>query len=144
MLHRGAGRTSPLLFERKLNMTVKEIVTMFKEEKPNKVSDPHIIQWFNECEAEVQEMLHIPVDEWVSYTVEDLNDGMDTRPVARPPYDKLYLFYLFARLDFANQDMDMYANDHSQFASMMVDYKDAAFRDGLVVHNLPKNFINVI
>lgn len=124
--------------------TIKEIVTMFKEEKPNKVSDAHIIQWFNEAEAEVQDMLGIPYDDWETYTVEDIAEDAVTEPIAKPPYISLYLFYLMARLDYANQEFESYSNNQAQYVEAFENYKKFAYRNGLVVTELPRRFVNVI
>ena len=124
-------------------MNIKDIIKMFREEKPNKVSDAHVIQWLNECEAEVQEMLGISPDEWVEYTEADLDDEADTVPIARAPYNRLYLFYLMARLDYANQEFESYGNHQAQYQSMFDDYKTVAYRDGLVISDLPRKFSHV-
>lgn len=124
--------------------TIKEIVTMFKEEKPNKVSDAHIIQWFNEAEAEVQEMLGIPYDDWEKYTVDDLADDAETVPLARPPYSSMYLFWLMARLDYANQEFESYSNNQAQSTKAFGNYKSYALRNGLMVTKHPRKFVNVI
>ena len=92
-------------------MTIKDIITMFKEESQSKVSDAHIIQWFNECEDEVQEYLGLPLDERISYTETDISDSATTTPIARTPYDKMYFFYLMARRDYENQEFEKYANN---------------------------------
>lgn len=124
-------------------MTINKIVTMFKEEKPNKVSDGHIIQWLNECEAEVQYAVKIPAEEWVQYTEDDLSNESDVEPVATPPFDRLYLYFLMARLDFANQEFEAYMNHRTQYESLFKDFVSHSYREGLVVNTLPKSFKNV-
>ena len=116
---------------------------MFKEESQSKVSDAHIIQWFNECEDEVQEYLGLPLDERISYTEADIADGATTKPIARTPYDKMYFFYLMARRDYANQEFENYANHQSQYSALFESYKLAAIREKLVVSELPGKFKNV-
>ena len=124
-------------------MTIKDIITMFKEESQSKVSDAHIIQWFNECEDEVQEYLGLPLDERISYTEADIADGATTKQIARTPYDKMYFFYLMARRDYANQEFENYANHQSQYSALFESYKMAAIREKLVVSELPSKFKNV-
>lgn len=124
-------------------MKVKDIIAIFKEETKAKASDAHIIKWLNECEAEVQEMLNVPTNEWVEYTEDDLDDEAKTELIARDPYSKLYLFYLMARRDYANQEFEAYGNHQAQFQSLFESYSITAQREGLVVSKLPKKFINV-
>ena len=124
-------------------MTIKDIIKMFKEESQSKVSDAHIIQWFNECEDEVQEYLGLPLDERISYTEADIADGATTKPITRTPYDKMYFFYLMARRDYANQEFENYANHQSQYSALFESYKLAAIREKLVVSELPGKFKNV-
>ena len=124
-------------------MTIKDIIKMFKEESQSKVSDAHIIQWFNECEDEVQEYLGLPLDERISYTETDIADGATTKPIARTPYDKMYFFYLMARRDYANQEFENYANHQSQYSALFESYKLAAIREKLVVSELPGKYKNV-
>ena len=110
-------------------MTIKDIIKMFKEESQSKVSDTHIIQWFNECEDEVQEYLGLPLDERINYTEADIADGATTKPIARTPYDKMYFFYLMARRDYANQEFENYANHQTQYSALFESYKLAAIRE---------------
>ena len=124
-------------------MTIKDIITMFKEESQSKVSDAHIIQWFNECEDEVQEYLGLPLEERISYTEADIADEATTKPITRTPYDKMYFFYLMARRDYANQEFENYANHQSQYSALFESYKLAAIREKLVVSELPGKFKNV-
>ena len=124
-------------------MTIKDIIKMFKEESQSKVSDAHIIQWFNECEDEVQEYLGLPLDERISYTEADIADGATTKPITRTPYDKMYFFYLMARRDYANQEFENYANHQSQYSALFESYKMAAIREKLVVSELPGKYKNV-
>ena len=124
-------------------MTIKDIITMFKEESQSKVSDAHIIQWFNECEDEVQEYLGLPLDERINYTEADIADGATKKQVARTQYDKMYFFYLMARRDYANQEFENYANHQSQYSALFESYKLAAIREKLVVSELPGKFKNV-
>lgn len=124
-------------------MSIKDIIKMFKEETQTKVSDAHIIQWLNECEAEVQEMLNIPTDEWIEYSEDDIADDADVKPIARAPYNRLYLFYLMARRDYANQEFESYGNHQAQYQSMFESYKVTAYREGLVVNDLPTKYRHV-
>lgn len=124
-------------------MTIKDIITMFKEESQSKVSNAHIILWLNECEDEVQEYLRLPSDEWIRYTEDDIAESATTSPIARPPYDKMYFFYLMARRDYANQEFESYANHQAQYQSIFDAYKLAAIREKLVVSELPSKFKNV-
>lgn len=124
-------------------MTLYEIVKMFREEKPNKVSDAHVVQWINECEDEVQNMLNIPQAEWVSYTTEDIAEGTETEPVVPRPYQKLYLFWLQARLDYANQEYEGYSNNWAQCKAQLDAFNAMAIREQIKISKLPTNFKNI-
>ena len=153
-------------------MTLFEVIDYVNKEKPNKVSNKHKIIWLNECESWVQSLLGMPIGEWLTYSEEDLNNKdsgitllaendeeqnpnpetpeepfVDYSPIliVNPPYDILYVYWLKAKIDYANEEYESYANNQAQFTSMFDDFKKFAFRSGLVVKSadLPKKLKNV-
>jgi hypothetical protein len=53
-------------------------------------------------------------DEWVV--------GIDTELIAQPPYDKLYVMYLFSQIDIHNAEIARYNNSAAMFSAVYQDF----------------------
>ena len=69
------------------------------------------------------------------------NDG-DTELIVRPPYDALYKSYLKAKIDYANEEYESYANNQAQFTSDYENWQAYAMRSGMVINDMPDSFRN--
>lgn len=120
-------------------MTVKELIAQVKEEKPNSFSNDKLVEFINEIEADVVEYIDgFMKYEWEEYTYED-----DNELIVMHPYDRMYRYYLMAKIDYALEEYQSYANNISQFNSDWIDFKDMAIRKGLVRTRLPRKIRNV-
>ena len=99
-------------------MTINTLLEKVKDEKPNSFGDERLIAFINEIEVEVAEQLkmeNIPV-----YTTESL----DTALIAPAPYDKLYVSYVKAMIDYANEEYASYENNQAQHVQDFRDFVD--------------------
>ena len=99
-------------------MTINTLLEKIKDEKPNSFGDERLIAFINEIEVEVAEQLkmdNIPV-----YTTDD----MATALIAPAPYDKLYVSYVKAMIDYANEEYASYENNQMQHVQDFRDFVD--------------------
>ena len=83
-------------------MTIKELIDKVQEEKPNTFTDEKLLSYINEIEHDVAEQTH---EEFVPYTAVN-----DTELQVHPPYDRFYVSYVKAMIDYANGEYDRYQN----------------------------------
>ena len=88
--------------------TLKSVIEMVDEIKPNAFSNEAMTQWLNECEGLVQtEVLLFASEEIITY---HYDADKDKELLAQPPHDKIYWAYLTAMIDFANGEYNKYQN----------------------------------
>ena len=114
-------------------MTVQELINKVNKEKPNGFAEADLISFINEIEAQVCDEMGETI---VQYTTSDTDKAKTLKVPA--PYDKLYLSYVIARVDKADDELNSYANnlvqhnsDYQEFVSWIVredkfsdDYKE--------------------
>ena len=89
-------------------MIVSEAIEKVKERKPNAYSDQIMLDWLNECEAQVQRDLMDTMPEGIfSYSIDD---DMERELLLPRPYDSAYLFYIQAMIEFSQQEYSAYNN----------------------------------
>lgn len=105
-------------------MTVATLLTKIDDEKPNSFEEDRKIAFITEIEAEVAEQLRVfaPV-----YSADD----KDKKLLAPPPYDKLYVSYVKAMIDLANEELGSYANNAAQHTQDFRDFADWVVRTGI-------------
>ena len=81
-------------------MRLSEAIEQVKKEKPHSFSMDHCTVFINEVEASVQEYLGIPADEWKKY---DWKEDGNAVLIAPEPYSALYISWLKAKIDYANE-----------------------------------------
>lgn len=102
-------------------MTIQELLNKVNEEKPNSFPTSKIVQFINEVEPEVAEQLNI--NPAPSYTEE--SDDLEASLLAAKPYDRLYISYVKAQIDYANEEYASYqlnAEQHTQDFRDFVDW----------------------
>ena len=110
-------------------MKLSEAIQRVKTEKPHSFSDDYCTMFINDVEAQIQEYLGYEVDERIKYDWEQ--DG--SRELMAPaPHDRLYISWLKAKIDYANEEYESYANNQEQFNADMAEYKAWAMREGEV------------
>ena len=110
-------------------MTVSQLITKIREEKPNSFTDSKLYGFINEIEAEVAEQLGEEPERY-SYTSASVNDG-DEELMAPSPYDRLYESWMKAKIDYANEEYDSYSNNQAQHIQDFRDFTDYVIRADL-------------
>lgn len=98
-------------------MTIQQLIDKVQEEKPNSFSNAKIVSFINDIEAKVAEQLqvHLPV-----YTTSDMSEVL----LAPRPYDTLYVSYVKAMIDYANEEYVSYQLNAEQHESDFDDLID--------------------
>lgn len=140
---------SSAVFKRN-DMTLLELLNKVNTEKPNSFSNEYLMNLVNEVEAQVYDYLETPdymriyhVRSEIETVEEPEETGLDGELLMPDPYSTAYESYIRARLDYANEEFDLYANDTEQFNSDMDSWKAYAMRHGQVdTSDLPTKITN--
>lgn len=120
-------------------MTIQKLIDKVQEEKPNTFTDEKLISFINEVEYDVAEQL---VEDFADeYTTDDMNKEL----MAKTPYDRLYVSYLKAQIDFANEEYASYQNNVAQHTQDFRDFVDYVVRESMATEStFPKRFRNIM
>ena len=106
-------------------MKISKVIRLADEFKPNTLSTELKLQFINECEGLVQsDVMERASEDIVVYDESNLEDEL----IVRPPHDKIYVAYLAAMLDYANNEYNKYANTISVFRAYMAEYHSWYFK----------------
>lgn len=117
-------------------MTINALIDKVKEEKPNTFSDAKLLSFVNEIETEVAEQL---AEDFTPYT------AVDTTTLMCPaPYDRLYVSYVKAMVDYANEEYASYQLNQMQHVQDFTDFINWIVRENVAVNSvLPSRFRNI-
>lgn len=107
-------------------MTIRDLLNRIQKEKPNSFTEADLIAFLNEVEAQVADELHIedvPV-------YEDNHTDLDEVLLVPAPYDRLYISYLKAMIDYTNEEYESYTNNQAQHVQDFRDFVDWVVRTG--------------
>lgn len=122
-------------------MTIRDLLNKISKEKPNSFTDADLIALVNEVEAEVAEQLNL--SEAPAY--DDNHIDLDVSMLAPAPYDKLYVSYLKAQIDYATEEYDSYSNNQAQHVQDFQDFADWVVRTRQAANNMkPRRFRHVV
>lgn len=119
-------------------MTIQTLLDKVQDEKPNSFGEERLVAFINEIEAEVAEQLHVEVP---IYTTDDMSEML----IAPSPYDRLYVSYVKAMIDYANEELSSYMNNQAQHVQDFRDFVDWVVRTKQVQDNrsMPARFRHV-
>ena len=97
-------------------MTVKEAVKRAYSLRMNTVSDEQKAAWVLDLDGQLAEMfgVSVPENEWPE------KDAVLLMPA---PHEEIYQLYLICKIDYYNQEMDLYANDLAFYQSALSEAK---------------------
>ena len=100
-------------------MTSKQVLARVKALKPTPFDDETLLYWLGEVEGLilVQVLLMQPT------SVQPLEAATDDQLTAPYPFDKLYLQYLMAQIDYANGEYRKYDNSMALFNAYLGEYQ---------------------
>ena len=132
----GGEQSSPSFIKGNV-MTIQKLIDKVQEEKPNTFQTDKLIEFINEIEADVAEQINLDIP---SYTEEDMNKDL----MAPSPYDRLYVSYLKAMIDYANEEYASYQLNQAQHNQDFTDFVNWIVRTGQSDKSLiPSRFTNV-
>jgi hypothetical protein len=104
-------------------MKVGEILALVDEEKPNLIADEMKIGWLNTVERKiftnVVESRENP-DEIQQKTITEQDFDVDL--IAPEEYADVYRYYILAKIDYVNQETDLYMNDSQMFNQAFIEF----------------------
>lgn len=120
-------------------MKLSEAIEQVKREKPHSFSMDHCTVFINEVESAVQEFMGIPAEERRKY---DWKEDGNIELIAKEPYSTLYVSWLKAKIDYAMEEYESYANNQMQFESDFSEFKAWAVRAAAIKKPLPARIKN--
>lgn len=93
-------------------MTINEAIYRIDSLKPNGYSMPEKVAWLSTLDGIIKEAI-IDTHEGskkVNFNGYDENSSLSTRLIVPAPYDDIYLRWLEAQIDYANNEYDKYNN----------------------------------
>jgi len=119
-------------------MTIQKLINKVQEEKPNTFEDEKILSFINEIEADVAEELKT---EKPNYTISDMAVEM----LAPAPYDRLYVSYVKAMIDYANEEYPSYQLNAEQHSVDFRDFADWVVRESMAAETkIPRRFVHTM
>lgn len=101
-------------------MTINQVIQAVDGMKPHSFSEDVLTMWINELEGMVQtDIFLIAHQDIVTYTYDE---NKDSELLVKAPHSKIYVYYLCAMIDFANNDYDKYTNTMDLFNKFYADY----------------------
>lgn len=122
-------------------MTIQKLINKVQEEKPNSFQTEKLIEFINEIETEVAHELE---ENFTPYT--DVKDEDDNDIVLMAPdhYSRLYVSYLKAMIDYANEEYTSYQLNAEQHGQDFSDFRNWIVRENVAVnHIVPSRFRNI-
>ena len=104
-------------------MTIQELINKVQEEKPNTFSTEKYIEYINEVEYAVADELR---RNFTPYTTADLTEEL----LAPAPNDRLYVSFVKAKIDYANEEYASYQLNEEQYNIDFADFENWVVRTG--------------
>ena len=124
-------------------MTLRDLLNKISDEKPNSFSEAKLISFVNEVEADVAEELHLDAEDIPTYT--DNHTDLDKTLLVTAPYDRLYVSYVKAMIDFSNEEYASYQLNLEQHVQDFRDFLDWTVRTKQSVNrNVVTRFRNIL
>ena len=117
-------------------MTITNLINKVKEEKPNTFTNTKLLSFINEVEEDVAEQLQQDFEPYESVD--------DTELLAPAPYDRLYVSYLKAMIDYANEEYPSYQLNAEQHTMDFTDLINWIVRENIIEYSvIPSRFRNI-
>lgn len=118
-------------------MTIEQAITKAAALKPSQFTDADMIDWLSTLDMQIYVEIMLthedaPETEFTGYVSEgDDATDTDTELLAPAPYDKMYVHYLLAQIDFYNGDMERFNNMQRRFEMEYGEYESWYNREHL-------------
>lgn len=96
-------------------MKILEAIRRANALRANTIEDEQKYAWASDLDGQIAEMMGLDV------TVSSFPD--DRELLMPPPYEEIYQLYLVAKIDYYNNEIDMYTNDLMVYEEMLAEAK---------------------
>lgn len=118
-------------------MTIQSLINKVQEEKPNTFQTNKYLEYITEIEADVADQVNMDIPVYTE-------DDMDTELIVPAPYDRLYVSYVKAMIDYANEEYASYQLNQMQHVQDFTDFVNWLVRTGQNDRSLiPSRFKNI-
>lgn len=104
-------------------MTLDKLLTRIDQQKPNAYTRQEKIDWVNQLDGMIKTKIidtHEGADD--VYFREYTDDSGSTELLVPAPFDRIYLYWLEANIDYANQEFGKYNNSMAMYNEMWSEY----------------------
>jgi hypothetical protein len=118
-------------------MTIAEVLSKVDRLKPNQVAEADKIGWLSDSDMSIFKTIiqaHEGAEDAPAFSGYGEEADRGTVLLAEPPFDRLYLYYLYMQIDYVNAELQKYNNDALLYAAAMADYAAHINRTRLPVH----------
>lgn len=115
-------------------MKLERLLYNVNKEKPNSLSNEYLTGKVNEVEAIVQTYLEVPISKRTSYK---WPEDTDSDLIVPEPHSRLYMSYLKACIDLANEELESYTNNQAQFEIDYQEWTGYVTRNGIARRTAP-------
>jgi len=105
-------------------MTVQEVLAEVDELKPHQFDENLMVKWLNDVEARIHKQIlsnyvyEEELEEYVPLTADDMERELCIKEL----YTDVYKFYLFAMIDFYNNETARYQNSYTMFNALYQEF----------------------
>lgn len=90
-------------------MKIIDAINKINELKPNSTPQENKIQWLSELDhLIVSNVINAHDNSNMEFNGYDTETDLETELLVPTPYDEMYVYWLQAKIDYWNQDMDLY------------------------------------
>ena len=118
-------------------MTVKELISLIDELKPNNYSLQRKMEWLNQIEGQIFEKViktHANPN-GITFEKYDFDLDGDKELIATGIYESLYRYFIEGQIDYSNQEINKYNNSAAMFNEEYSNYVKAYRREHMPLHS---------
>ena len=117
---------SEVIFLNEKKITAGEVIAVVDGLKPNAYGIEDKIRWLDDINGQIMKRVHKLQYKAVTGQTDELYVSV--------PFDSIYRYYLFAMIDFHNEETELYVNDWAMFQSTLKEYENQ-FTEGGQIKN---------
>ena len=105
-------------------MTLDKAIALCDQRRPNQYSREDKVEWLSNLDGRIfQDVLATHEGELPDFSGYDADTPGDTELLAKYPHDELYMLYLFAMVDFHNNDLQRYNASAAMYGQAYMEYQ---------------------
>ena len=104
-------------------MKLGKMIAMVDNMKPNQYTKDMKTKWLSEVEGTVvDEILNLAAGNQIVFNGYDYNNDVEKELLVPDTHLDIYQYYLFAKIDYQNSELERYNNDTAMFYAALEDY----------------------